>query len=63
MTLAAMEKIMRKAGAKRVSEGAKSALKELLEEKAESIALQAVKLAAHARRRTIKPADVKLASK
>ena len=60
-TLAAMEKVIRKAGAARVSEGAKSALKEILEEKAVVIAGQSVKLASHAKRRTIKAEDVKMA--
>jgi len=61
--LAAMEKIMKNAGAERVSDKAKSALKSVLEDIAEDIASSAVKLAAHAGRKTIKAGDIKLASK
>lgn len=58
-----MDKILKQAGAERVSETAKSALKTVVEEKAEDIASQAVKFANHAGRKTIKPGDIKLASK
>ncbi|MFH1399671.1 MAG: histone [Candidatus Woesearchaeota archaeon] len=61
--LAAMEKIMKKAGAERVSDKAKMALKTVLEEKADIISAQAVKLAMHAGRKTVKAGDVKLAAK
>jgi histone H3/H4 len=61
--LAAMEKIMKKCGAERVSDNAKSALKEVLEQKAEEIAQKAVKLAMHAARKTVKASDIKLAAK
>lgn len=61
--LAAMEKIIKQAGGERVSDGAKVALKTVLEEIGEEIAMNAVKLAAHAGRKTIKAGDVKLASK
>ena len=61
--LAAMEKIMKKCGAERVSDKAKVALKNALQEIAEEIANDAVKLATHAGRKTIKASDIKLASK
>ncbi|HIH37873.1 histone family protein [Candidatus Woesearchaeota archaeon] len=61
--LAAMEKLMKQAGAERVSEKAKDALKDVLEDIAEDIAIQAVKLASHAGRKTVKGQDVKLAAK
>ena len=61
--LAAMEQILKKAGAERVSDKAKSALKEVLEDIAEEIATSAVKFAAHAGRKTVKSGDVKLAAK
>ena len=61
--LAAMEKIMKQAGAERVSDKAKEALKAVLEEVGEEIAANEVKLASHAGRKTIKSGDVKLASK
>ena len=63
LPLAAMEKLLKKAGAKRVSDSAKIALKDILEDHAEEIALKAIKFAAHAGRKTIKTEDIKLASK
>ncbi|MBN2458223.1 histone family protein [Candidatus Woesearchaeota archaeon] len=61
--LAAMEKIMKKAGADRVSDRAKVALKNVLEDIAEEIATDSVKLAFHAGRKTVKAGDIKLATK
>jgi histone H3/H4 len=61
--LASMEKIMKAAGAARVSDKAKAALKMVVEDAAEDIARKAVKLANHAGRKTVKAADVRLASK
>lgn len=61
--LAAMEKIMRKAGAERVSDKAKAALKLVIEDIANDIALEAVKLANHAGRKTVKASDISLAAK
>jgi len=63
LPLAAMEKILKQAGAERVSEKAKAALKAVLEEKADEIAAKSVKFANHAGRKTIKAGDIKLASK
>ena len=63
LPLAAMEKILKLAGAERVSDKAKAALKDTLEEKPEAIAANAVKLASHAGRKTVKAGDIKLASK
>ena len=63
LPLAAMEKILKKTGAERVSDKAKAALKDVVETKAEEIAAQAVKLAMHAGRKTVKSGDIKLASK
>ena len=61
--LAAMEKIMRKAGAERVSDKAKAALKSVMEEISHDIAQEAVKLANHAGRKTVKASDIELAAK
>lgn len=61
--LAAMEKILKNSGAERVSDKAKSALKAIIEEKAEQIATTAIRLAAHAGRKTVKAGDIKLAAK
>lgn len=63
LPLAAMEKLLKKAGAERVSDKAKEALKNVLEDMAEDISSQAVKLALHAGRKTVKAGDVKLASR
>lgn len=61
--LAAMEKILKKAGADRVADNAKAALKDVMEEIAEDIATNAVRLAMHAGRKTVKEEDIKLAAK
>lgn len=63
LPLAAMEKIIRESGAERVSDKAKTALKNVLEEIGGDIAVKAVKLAEHAGRRTIKAEDIRLAVK
>ena len=63
LPLAAMEKVLKSVGAERVSDKAKTALKQAVEEVAEKIAAQAVKYAQHAGRKTVKAADVKLAAK
>ena len=63
LPLAAMERLLRKGGAERVSESAKEALREVLEEYSHQIAEKSVKFALHSGRKTIKAADIKLASK
>jgi DNA-binding protein len=59
----AMDKIMREAGALRVSDNAKIALADVLEQNALDIAAEAKKLAEHAGRKTITEKDIKLAQK
>jgi len=61
--LAAMEKILKQSGAPRVSDKAKIALRDVLEEYVEKIAQDAVRFANHAGRKTIKSGDIKLALK
>ncbi|MBI2134552.1 NFYB/HAP3 family transcription factor subunit [Candidatus Woesearchaeota archaeon] len=63
LPLAAMEKVLKKCGADRVSDKAKIALKAVVEEIADRIAVKAIQLAVHAGRKTIKARDVKLAAK
>lgn len=63
LPIAAMGKIMKDAGASRVSNPAKKALKEELEQISKDISEKAVKYASHAGRRTVKASDIKLASK
>ncbi len=60
---AAVDRIIRKSGAKRVSESAARALAEVLEEKAILIANEAAKLAEHAGRRTVRDVDIRMAAK
>lgn len=63
LPLAAMEKLLKKCGAARVSEDAKEAMKEVLEEYGEQIGQKAVRMAQHSGRKTVKSSDVKLAVK
>ena len=60
---AAMEKLLKKAGAERVSDDAKMMLADILEEKAQEVGIQAVRIAKHAGRKTIKASDLKIAQK
>ena len=61
--LSAMYRILKKAGAERVSDESADELRRVIEEIAEGIAKSAVDMASHASRKTIKREDVKLASK
>ena len=58
---APLARIMMQAGAQRISSDALDVLVEILEEKANEIALQAVKISKHAGRKTINDGDIKLA--
>ncbi|MGD2248770.1 MAG: NFYB/HAP3 family transcription factor subunit [Candidatus Methanofastidiosia archaeon] len=57
-----VDRIMRKAGAERVSEAAARELVRILEVKAIEISKLAVKYAQHAGRKTVKAEDIKLAA-
>ncbi len=59
----AMDKIMRQAGAFRVSDDAKEALADVLQQKALQISQEAKKLAEHAGRKTVTEKDIRLAVK
>ena len=61
--LAAMEKIMKNAGAMRVADKAKIVLRDALEDIADNIAQNAARYANHSKRKTVKGSDVKLAAK
>lgn len=61
LPLAAMERLLKRVGAERVSDDAKVALRDVLEDKADNIGLKAVKLAHHSKRKTVKSEDIKLA--
>ena len=61
--LSAMYRILKKAGAERVSDESADELRRVIEAIADSIAKNAVDMASHASRKTIKSEDVKLASK
>jgi DNA-binding protein len=61
--LAALYRIIKKSGAERVSDEAADELRRAVEEVATHIAKQAVELAEHAGRHTVKGVDVKLAVK
>ncbi len=61
LPLAAMEKLLKLGGAKRVGEDAKDALKYILEQKSSEIAKKAMVYAQHAKRKTVKAEDIRLA--
>ena len=63
LAISAMDRIMRKAGAERVSEEASEALREVLETLALEISRDAIALAKHAGRKTVNSEDVKMASR
>ena len=58
---APVERVIREAGAKRVSESAGVALADILEQHGHKIAKEAVRLANHAGRKTIRAEDIELA--
>jgi len=63
LPLAIMERLLKEAGAERVSQDAKEALAEVLEDYALGIGKDASLLSEHAGRKTVRKEDVKLAAK
>jgi histone H3/H4 len=61
--LAVMNRVIKKAGAERVSDEASDTLRRILEEIATNISKTAIELANHAGRKTIKSDDILLAYK
>lgn len=60
---APIARIIKDTGAERVSEDAKAELAEYLEEVARNVAIEANNVAKIAKRKTVKPEDIKLAIK
>jgi len=63
LPLAAVDRLIRKAGAPRVSESAVAELTDILEEFGIKLSQKASQLSAHANRKTITAEDIKLAHK
>jgi len=63
LPVAPVSRLIREAGAKRVSEGARDALAEVLESYGMEVAEEAVEWANHAKRKTVKAEDIREAVK
>lgn len=63
LALAAIDRILRKAGAERVSAGAKKELRRVTEDIGMEIAEESVRIAQHAGRKTVKAEDIRLAAR
>ena len=61
--IAAMYRILKKAGAERVSEESAAELRSVVEGAAGAIAADAVRMASHAGRKTVRAEDVRMASR
>jgi len=62
LPIAPVDRLVREAGAERVREGAREDLAKILEEEGMKIAKEAIKLAEHAGRKTVKVEDIELAA-
>ncbi|MEM2840217.1 MAG: NFYB/HAP3 family transcription factor subunit [Candidatus Bathyarchaeia archaeon] len=63
LSTAAVHRLIEKAGAARVGDGAVETLREIIENIAVQISKDAIELASHAGRRTVRAEDIRLASK
>ncbi len=63
LSLLGMEKLLKRAGAHRVSASAQEEMRDALEEHADALCRKAVQYSLHARRRTVTAEDVRLAAK
>ena len=63
LSLSAMQRLIKRAGAERVGEDAVEELSKLLENVGLRVSAKAVELAAHAGRKTVKASDVQIAAK
>lgn len=63
LAISAIDRLMRKAGAERVSDEASEALREVLETLALEVSRDAIALAKHAGRKTVNAEDIKMASR
>ncbi|MFP3910142.1 MAG: histone family protein [Halobacteriota archaeon] len=61
LPIAPIDRMIRNAGADRVSEDAREAMAEVLEEWATEVSRRAMEVARHAGRKTVKAEDIKLA--
>lgn len=61
--LSAMYRILKKAGAERISDESANELRRILEDIGVTIAKNAVEMSEHAGRKTVKSEDIRLASK
>ena len=63
LTLQAIRRILKRAGAKRISDQAVKELARILEERTKALLVESKKLSEHAGRRTVMKHDIKLARK
>jgi histone H3/H4 len=63
LPLASVERIMRNAGAERISMNAIITMADILEDICRDISQEAIDLAKHSKRKTVKKEDVKLAAR